>query len=461
MSWTWAFFAVYAVATAYLAWRGGKDAGSAAGFALGSGHMNPWVAGVTLGACLASSATFVIVPGFVYAEGLPALVGFTLPFLAGLGVGLLLFAPRFQSFGARVKALTIPHWLGERYRSEPLRRLFAGLNVLSLAYLVLIVVGCAYVMERALGVPYAGAVIGIVAFVFGYTGFGGATAHAFTNTLQGLVMLGVSVIILVTGTHLWPQAAESLLASGWSHVPGSPLFSSPWEVWVVPFFMGILLCTQPHLLAKALYVQGRKDLSITIGTGMGCYAVYSLVLSAGAYARVVLPADIPQDQVMAAYLAQAIPWEPLAALVTVAILAASMSTLDGLLVALAASIAGDLFPGRGQGAWLQRVVLVLLAIATIAVSLSPPSLVLILGQKGVNGLVAAAAGPLLVGLFTDKELDGRWAIASALTAVSVHFGLGLWFTNPQVTSLFGVLAGAPLALMAASRVTAPVAEGSR
>ena len=122
--------------TAVLAWRGGKTADGAAGFAIGTGQMSPWIAGMTLGACLASSAMFVIMPGFVFADGLPALIGFSLPLIAGLGCGLLLMAPRFQSIGADAAALTIPHWLGARYGSDTLRRLFSGLNILNVAYLV-------------------------------------------------------------------------------------------------------------------------------------------------------------------------------------------------------------------------------------------------------------------------------------------------------------------------------------
>ncbi|MCA9571026.1 MAG: hypothetical protein KC656_24465, partial [Myxococcales bacterium] len=191
MIWSWSFFLIYAVATAALAIRSSAGTSDGSSFAIGSGRMNPWMAGITLGACLASSSTFVIVPGFVYAEGLPALIGFTLPFLAGIALGLFGMAYRFQVVGAEVGALTVPHWLGARYGSDALRRGFAALNILNVAYLVLITVGCAYVMDSALGMDalvqsitgvsdlgYEASVVGIVAFVFAYTGLGGATASA-------------------------------------------------------------------------------------------------------------------------------------------------------------------------------------------------------------------------------------------------------------------------------------------
>ncbi len=451
-AWAWAFFLLYVVVTAGLAWRGGRRGGDASTFAVGSGRMHWAVAGVTLGACLASSAMFVIFPGFVYAEGLPALIGFSVPLIGGILAGLALFAPRFQRLGGQYRALTVPHWLGARYGSAALRQLFSGLNVLNVAYLVLIAVGCGYVMERALGVPYPAAVVGIVVFVFGYTGFGGAWAHAFTNTLQGGIMLVVAVLIFGSGWALWADGSlTAALADTGTVAPGSVLFGSSLEVWAVPFVMGMALSTQPHLLTKALYVHGRRDLALTIGTGVATFAVFSLVLFAGAYARVLLPAGVPQDQAMAEYLLVAFPWEPVGALVSVAILAASMSTMDGLLVAVSASVANDLVPGKGSVA-LNRLVLAVLAAVTIGVALFPPKLVLILGQQGVYGLVAASAGPLVAGLFRPGRLSPAWAAASAIAALVVHFGLGAvggLTPNPGVAASLAIAVGVPLAVIGA------------
>ncbi len=446
----WLLFALYIAVTTWLAYKGGQKTGDAAEYAIGGGTMNPWLVGITLGACLASSATFVIVPGWVYAEGTAALIGFTLPFIAGIAAGLFVLAPRFQRIGAADGALTLPHWLGQRYNHAALRQMFSLLNVLQLAYLVLITVGCGMVMEQALGVPYPVAVVGVVAFVFAYTGFGGSYAHAFTNSLQGAVMLVMVVAIVASGWHWWldGSVARELGETGWT-APGSVLFSTPWEVWGISFAMGAALTTQPHLLTKALYVNGRRDLHITLGTGVATYMVFALVLFAGVYARIALPADLDRKAVMATYLAQAFPWDWVGAAVSVAILAASMSTLDGLLVAISASVGNDLLPGRGT-VWVNRAVLVALAVVTAAVALSPPTLVLTLGQLGVYGLVAASAGPLLVGLFAEGDLDGRWAVAAALVALTTHFGLvaGGYTANPGVGATAAILVSVPVAVMA-------------
>lgn len=437
--------ALYAVFTAWLAWRGGQQMkGDASAFAIGDGKMSPWLAGLTLGACLASSSTFVIVPGFVYAEGFAALFGFTVPFIGGIALGLLALAPRFQDRGAEVGALTLPHWLGERYESVAVRRFFAASLILEVAYLVLITVGCAYVLEASLGVPYHTAVVGVVVFVFGYTGFGGALAHAYTNGMQAAVMLVVATLIFLSGAGLWADGSvvDALMADGWTH-EGSVLFGSMAEVWVVPFLMGAALSTQPHLLTKALYVKGRRDLSITLAVGLGAFCVFNLVLFAGVYASLTLAADVPQDQVLAKYLVEAFASMPVVgAFCTVAILSASMSTLDGLLVAVAASVSNDLLP-QGVGVGTQRGVLLALGLLTIGIAWSPPSLVLVLGQVGVYGLVAASAGPLLLGLLRDGPLPASAALWSGSTALIAHFSMVLsgLTPNPGVAASVGLAVG--------------------
>lgn len=454
MSTAWFFFIVYALTTAGLALWAGRHNESASSFAIGTGRMSPIVVGITLGATIASSATFVLYPGFVYTDGLGALIGFSAPLVLGLLLGLALFSPRFQSFGAGQQALTVPHWLGARYDDLNLRRFFAGLQVLNVAYLVLIVVGCAFVMEASLHIPFRVAAVGTVLFVFGYTALGGATAHAFTNTLQGAMMLVVSLLVFTSGLHLWPEAGASLAEGGLTN-PDSPLYSSELEVFAVPFLIGIALTTQPHLLSKALYVKGARDLRTTVGIGIGTYAMFALMLSAGAYARVVLPEGVATDRVVAEYLQVAFAWPAVGAAISVAILAASMSTLDGLLVAISASVGNDVFPGKGT-VWTNRLVLVALAVITVGIAFDHyqrlqdgrGGSVLILGQVGVFGLVAASVGPLIAGLMTHRPLPRGPAWASALIALGIHFTLALnVFKNPGIAALAAMAVSIPVALL--------------
>lgn len=293
------------------------------------------------------------------------------------------------------------------------------------------------------GYGYETSVVGIVAFVFAYTGLGGATAHAWTNSLQGVVMLVVAVLIFLSGAHLWDRVGPDLTTTGFT-APGSVFFSTHAEVWLVPLGMGFALTTQPHVLSKALYVEGPRELTQTILTGVATFSVFCLVLFAGAYARLTLPPGLAQDAMMAEYLQVAFGSPIVSAVVSVAILAAAMSTLDGLLVAIAASVGNDIFPGQGS-VWINRAVLVALAVVTIGMSISPPGLVLKLGQLGVYALVSASAGPLLAGLFLKGRLPAWSAQTSAATALLVYAALNMVQGNPGVAGIGAMLVSIPVA----------------
>jgi SSS family solute:Na+ symporter/sodium/pantothenate symporter len=74
-----------------------------------------------------------------------------------------------------------------------------------------------------------------------------------------------------------------------------------------------------------------------------------------------------------------------------------------------------------------------------------PSLsVAIFGQNGVYGLFAATFAPVLFGLFS-RRTPKRWAVAAAVTALVVHFGMyygriSVYHNNPAVPAACAIAA---------------------
>jgi SSS family solute:Na+ symporter/sodium/pantothenate symporter len=452
----WTLFAVYLLVTAGLAWLGHRKASDMKSFAIGRGDMSAVVVGITLAASIASTATFVINPGFVYVHGLSALLHFAGAVGLGLIVGLVVLSVGFRRVGARVGAMTLPHWIGERYQSRRLATLFASINMLSVCFVVLIIGGLSIVMQKTLGLSNVQSLILIVVFVFGYVTLGGVYAHAYTNTVQGIIMAAISIVIVASGFDLltsgsfWsdlkaidPHLVEPINSS-------SSLFGSFFSVYVSGFIIGFALICQPHIITKALYVKSDREVWKFLGVAITVSLVFSSLLLVGLYARVAKIPDVPQDQVMMAYLAQTFSPEMLA-LVAVALLAAGMSTLDGILVSLSTIAANDLVGplarGRISGHRLSQLMLVAIAIVSFAIALYPPELLGIFGQVGVYGIVAASAVPILFGILFPA-MTARTATAAALTGLIAHFAL---YTagasaNPGVTAAWGVMASAVCAL---------------
>ena len=472
LTFAWLLFGVYAAITAGLAWKGARRTKTMTSFAIGNRDMGPGLVGLTLAASMASTATFVINPGFVYQYGLSALIAFTAPMIAGMFLGLVLLSRRFREVGDRVGALTLPHWMGQRFGSRGMSVYFAFITLLNLFYIVLIVVGSAYMMSATLGLSYRASVMIVVGFVFAYTMFGGSYAHAYTNGFQGGLMAIIAVLLLASGFFVIDGGVlDRIMALGESEPyflsvtnPASPFFQGPFEVFICAFVMGFAVVTQPHLMTKALYLRSTKDIRRFVAVGGGAFVLYSGVYFAGLYARVLYPNIANQDTVMAVYLSEVFPAK-ISILVSVVVLAAAMSTLDGILVAVSTTVSNDLFrpwinasslgasPERVERMtlWASRIAVVVLGVVALIIALSPPELVGIFGSVGVYGILAASAAPLVAGVYM-RHIPSSFVWVAATVGPTTHFVL--YFlevsANPAVTATLGIGASAlPLLLWAA------------
>lgn len=471
----WTLFLIYLVGTTYLGYLGSKRTKDFSSFAIGDGDMSPVVVGITLAASTASAATFIINPGFVYVHGLSAFMHLGVSVFAGILCMLLLASYRFRSIGTESAAVTIPHWLGLRYQSRGLAIYFALVNLFSFAFLVLLVGGISIVMQQLLGISNLLALVIILVFVTGYVIMGGTYAHVFTNLLQGSLMIIVSIMVIYTGWRymlsvpdFWSliEARDPLLTS-WTNAE-SPLYSDWFSVYISGFLIGAALVCQPHILTKALYVKSSKDVSRYIGVFAITYCLFTALLLAGFWAIVRVPEGVlldsvtggfRQDLVMTQYLKET--FSPgVFTVISVVLLAAAMSTLDGLMVGLSTITANDLWlnlttKGRTRTEDQYRrayrashVILLVLAILTFVVAIHPPKLLGIFGQFGVYALVLTSLPPLLNGIFCEQpSLVVAWT--ASVLALVIYIGLyfygeavlggGLAYANPAVPAGIAIL----------------------
>ncbi|MEZ5059249.1 MAG: hypothetical protein R2879_19610 [Saprospiraceae bacterium] len=103
-------------------------------FAIGKGDMSPWVVGITHATSTASATTFIINPGFVYVDGLAAFMHLGISVFLGFTSMLIILSFKFREIGEKVKALTIPDWIGKIGR-KGFSLYFAILNLLSFAFI--------------------------------------------------------------------------------------------------------------------------------------------------------------------------------------------------------------------------------------------------------------------------------------------------------------------------------------
>ena len=458
----WSAVLVYAALTLGLALRGAIRTKSLEGFAVGNGDIHPALIGLSLTAQLTSVATFVINPGLIFHSGLSGLLGYGVAAAAGITLGLIVFTARFRRVGAQVAALTVPSWIGSRFESPALRGLFAVLSLGLVAFAVLIVVALALVLSNLLGVGPVVIAAVLTAFVVGTLAIGGANGHALTNAVQAVVMLIVAVVMIGAGLPLFFEgdgliatlrAQDPLLLSVTN--PGSLYFRNLFEVFVCNFVVGLAVVCQPHIVGKALYLREDRQVRTFLGVAVMAGVVFLGVLLVGLYARVGIPADTRIDLVVPLWIGATFS-PPMQVLVSIGMLCAGMSTLEGILLALSGIFALDIHPLlfrdstpaaalRFGKVGLAVVALVTVLLATRQIADPVGGSVAIFAQYGVYLLFTASFLPLACGMFLPSV--GRSAVTVAVVAAIIGYlgasllGLTMLSTNPAFLATVGIGCG--------------------
>ncbi len=503
----WLALSLYVAVTILLTIRGLLKTDSLKNFAVGSRDIHPAFVGLSLTAQLTSVATFVVNPGLIYAYGISGLLGMGGAASLGIILGLVFFSNRFRAMGTRVAALSVPQWIGTRYQSKGLRIFFAILSLALVSFVVLIIVAIAKVLfgmlipplvdmtkaeqlgqtlsvvskllygwnvrtiaEQALFFQQVLAV-GAVVFVFSYVMLGGANTSAYTNTIQAIIMLVVAVILIGSGLHLFFQeggffgklaAIQPELAQVVN--PKSLYFRNFFEVFVCNFVVGCAIVCQPHIVSKALYLKEERDVRTYLLVGLLAGVVFMLVMLVGLYARLTLKGQYNFDTVVIVYIVQNFS-AGVQVLISVGLLAAGISTLEGILLALSTIFSNDLYLGlqreaakdeaeeeaRGKRAmWFGRAGMVLLGILSLWLAfgqLKNPTgrSVAIFGQYGVYLLFTVSFLPLACGMFFPKVSRRAIALGTVISTVAyfaVAFGkITFMHNNPAFLATMATFAG--------------------
>lgn len=445
----------YALLVYWLSWLGMRRTRSVEGFSIGNKDMSPYLVGITLAASISSTATFVINPGFVYVHGLSAYLHYGVAGSLGILTAFLVLTRGFLRLGESSAALTIPQWIFYRYNHRGFSLFFAFINLLSITFVVLILVGCSLLVTGLFPVDQKTALLLVLVFVFSYVLMGGTYAHAYTNSLQGIMMMLVTAVLFIQGwKYFGGDVFGALRSVGEEYASAynrdSSLYSDFFSVFLSGFVITFALMLQPHILTKVLYLRSERDINKFIGTTVVVGSLFMLMLMIGFYARLSGLEVDAQDAVVREYLLQEFSssvWgEYVLVFIFITLLAAGMSTLDGILVALSAMVVNDivrpLAGDRVDGLVLSRWVLVGVGLVGVALAWNPPPLIGLFAQKGVYGLAAASLVPVLFGVMVRRHIPLWVVIGAAAIGLLLHLFLNLFggVANPAVSATYAIFA---------------------
>jgi sodium/pantothenate symporter len=463
----WFLVAAYAAAILVFVVRGARRNRSMADYALGNLGFSPVAVGLALAASMTSAATFIINPGFIALYGLSGVLSYGIVLPLAAVISLVVLTKGFRRHGDTVKALSMAQWMGTRYDSRGFALFFGFLSLLLITFIVLIVVGLTKVLSKTLGIGETAALLGVVIFVFGYMMFGGANSMVYTNTIQAVLMLIVAWVLLGSGYEHFADGVRGFLARLEAvdpaltrpTNPGSFLFRSWFEIVFAQIVVGVAIVCQPHIITKSLLLKTDRDVNRYLAVGVVAELIFFAVVFAGLYARLTFPdlaaggAALKMDGIIPAYVVSEFPvW--LGLVVVLGLISAGLSTLEGLVQALATTITADLVTPLA-GRWLPpeaseardravllvgRAAIVVLAVVTIWLSrdqlLHPKLSVAIFAQNGVYAYFSAAFVPILFGMFLPRTPRVA-AVTASVTALIVHFSMYYGQVPVPLTSATG------------------------
>ncbi len=463
--WSWIFLVVYVGGMLAIGVIGQRKVQHADDFATARGSYGPVFLAFAFAATTASGATFLGGPGLGYEIGLAAQWG---NFLYPIGVyfGVLISMRLIATSGNRFGARSIPEFLGDRYQSEGIRVMVSVFSLVLFFYLAGQLVSGLVMFEIMLGLPPEWALIITALVLVIYVVMGGAHADILTDGVQGAMMLVVAIVVI--GLVLFGVGVDGGFGAVLDKLsvqnpnlvsplnPDSALTHSWWAIGAV-VFAHIPLGLLPHLGNNLWALRSVGDqrtfikLAFLVGLALAMMGLCGL-LARALFGDALFSDGLTPNYALPMVFIELFPtW--LAALVGVGVLAAIMSTADGLVVSSSQIVANDLYrrsivprlKNQPSEEKLDRQILTISRVATVVVlvvcvamawALQNTNIALII-WIGNGGLMAAFAGPLVMGaLWRGVTRTGAYAgLASGFFTFLILHTQSLdpsWFGNSGI-----------------------------
>jgi SSS family transporter len=430
-----------------------------------------WVAGRKIGtfvnswatmSALASGGSVLGVMGLAYAMGIP----YTFAMFAGAATGFPLAAILVARPLRNMKLKTVPQFLSIRYNNKIIDIIVPLIVLIGMeVYIVAQLKAAGVTAQYLLGIPYEWSVV-ITALVFTlYVSIGGMWAVTMTDVLQGILMVGMVLIVAVIiffdfggmfavaakGTALMPKLGEVSTRLGPSSYAGAFL------VWLIG------ASTLPHLVMRVFTARDANSAKLSLNYSVIIYAfmiVFGVVAISSA-GHVLFPNLKDADTLFLKIIDHYIPSPIINGLACAAIMAAVMSTTDALILAVAGAAVNDIFvkhinPAASDATVfkLSLVVTWIAGLLAIVFALNPPALLTMLYTAAVGLLGSCLFAPILMGIWWKKTTT-QGALWSIIIGGGSYLYMLWGMKMPALTQILYSLPIAFLVIIVVSLMTQP------
>ena len=212
----WWFIVLYSLSLLLIGWvaAGKARESSLKDYYLAGASLGPIALFFTLFATNYSGGSLFAIPGKAYRTGLeiaPMIVGLT-----GVGVVLLLYAPKLYTLARKHQFLTLGDFVRWRYNYRPLMWLVNALAAFSLiAYILSNLLAVGLLLETASGgaLSFSASIILIAIIMAIYESMGGMRSVVWSDIIQGNLLLIGALFACFLAIAFEPKAIAALTES--------------------------------------------------------------------------------------------------------------------------------------------------------------------------------------------------------------------------------------------------------
>ena len=393
---------------------GSRESGDLKGYYLAGKRLPAWVIAFSSNATGESAWLLLGLTGMGYAIGVHAfwvIVGEVL----GVAAAWVFVARPFKEYTDRYDAITVPDYLTDRFRdTSHVFRWLSAVIILSMvmAYTAAQLTASGKAFDSFLGTGYAAGVwigLGIVLF---YTTVGGFKAVAYSDFLQGVLMLGCLVTLPVVAI----PAAGGFTATMGALEAADPALLRPMGEFglsaagVASAFgfvaIGFAFLGSPQLLTRFMAARDQREIvdggfwAVLCVIGFDVGAVFG-----GMAGRVLFPGLADPETVLPEMSAALFP-AFFTGIFLVVVLAAIMSTVDSLLILASSAVVRDVWqkvfdPDASEGrlSLMGKGVTVVIGVVGLVVAITEPRMIFYFVLFAWSGIAAAFTPVVLCSLF--------------------------------------------------------------
>ncbi len=425
----WAVFACFLVVLVVITIWSRQESHSVEGYYVAGKKLPWWVVAFSTNATGESGWLLLGLTGMAYLVGVHAL-WVVAGEVIGIALSWMLVARRLKRATDGYGSITVPDYLESRFNDH--RHVLRKISILIIllmvgAYAAAQMVAAGKAFSTFLEMDYRwGVALGAFITVL-YTATGGFKAVAYTDVLQGVLMLLALVLIpLFALDHLGGWAAVSAQLGSMDVSLLDPMGPQGWTVAgivaVASFLaIGLPFIGVPQLMVRFISLRSEKEVFGAGLTSVICILLFDLgAVMIGLCGRVMFP-ELADAETVLPQVSQALFPPVITGIVMVVVLAAIMSTVDSLLILASSAVVRDYLEkvrkfssGDQRLARTGKWVTVVIGVLAMLVALSETRAVFWFVLFAWSGLGAAFGPVLLCSLYWSRTTRSG-AVAGMLT----------------------------------------------